>query len=251
MPSRASVRQDSGPRMEATPGSIISSGIRTRSSTRWEVTEALMLALPSTGWAEKPGASVGTRNPRTPSEVLAQITARSATSPLVIQALAPSITQSPATRRGAGAHGTPGSLPASGSVRPKHPITSPLAHPGKPLLLLLLGSVLRWMGNMHSDPCTEMKLRNPESPASNSRAAMPYSTGAMPAQPYPSRCMPNMPHPRHFGNQVVGELSRLPPSSDPLQHPVRRRTRGLSWLPGARSPKATPRYPESRGDRAA
>ena len=35
-----------------------------------------------------------------------------------------------------------GSLPAVGSVRPKQPISSPVGHPGQPLLLLLLGAEL-------------------------------------------------------------------------------------------------------------
>ena len=181
IPNRASVRQERGPLMVDTPGSIISSGNRTPSRTRVEVTEARMLALRSMGCAENPGASVGTRNPRTPSGVLAQITARSAIPPLVIQDLDPSITQSDPTRR-AVVRMEEGSLPASASVKPKQPTTSPLAMRGSHLAFCSEDPYFQ-MGNMHSDPCTETKLRSPESPASSSKAATPYSTGPRPAQP--------------------------------------------------------------------
>ena len=46
---------------------------------------------------------------------------------------------------------------------------------------------------MASDPCTLTKVRSPESPASSSSAARPYSTALRPAQPYPDRCEPSRP----------------------------------------------------------
>ena len=76
----------------------------------------------------------------------------------------------------------PGSLPAVGSVRPKQPTISPAAMPGShrcfcssvPNVAIAL---------MASDPCTETNVRIPESPASSSIAARPYSTAERPAQP--------------------------------------------------------------------
>ena len=64
------------------------------------------------------------------SPVRAQITARSATLPFVIQALVPSSLQPPCDRT-ARVRRLPGSEPASGSVRPKQPSTSPRAIAGR------------------------------------------------------------------------------------------------------------------------
>ncbi len=89
-------------------------------SLRW-ISEAL-----------NPGVSVGTTKPRTgvpSSSVRAQITATSATVPLVIHILVPFKVQ-PAVVRRAVVRMAAGSDPASGSVSPKHPISSPAAMPG-------------------------------------------------------------------------------------------------------------------------
>ncbi len=75
-----------------------------------------------------------------------------------------------------------GSLPAVGSVSPKQPISSPAAIPGshrcfcssEPNFAIAL---------IASEPWTETKVRMPESPASSSIAARPYSTAERPAQP--------------------------------------------------------------------
>src|SRR5690606_33784822 len=69
-------------------------------------------------------------NPRMPSSVRAQTTATSAIEPLVIQSLVPSSTHVPAEVRRAVVRIPPGSLPWSGSVRPKHPTASPVAMRG-------------------------------------------------------------------------------------------------------------------------
>ena len=71
-----------------------------------------------------PGVEVGTRKPRIPPSVLAQMTAMSAIEASPIQRLAPSSTHSFPSRE-ATVCILEGSLPASGSVKPKHPITSP------------------------------------------------------------------------------------------------------------------------------
>ena len=86
----------------------------------------------------------------------------------------------------------PGSLPAVGSVSPKQPISSPLAMPGSHCCFCSSEPCL-WMALIASDPCTETKVRRPESPASSSRAVRPYSTALRPGQPYPFRCMPSRP----------------------------------------------------------
>ena len=115
--------------------------------------------------------SVGTAKPRMPSSVRAQMTATSARVPFVIHIFVPSSTQSPPSRR-AEVRIEPGSLPASASVSPKQPIASPAA---------ILGShswrcssvPQRWRANIASDPCTDTRLRSPESTASSSRQATP------------------------------------------------------------------------------
>src|SRR5690349_12925921 len=92
--------------------------------------EARMASLGSIGTAVKPGVSVGTRKPRIPSLVRAQITARSAIDASPIHRLEPLITQSsPAWL--AVVLMLAGSLPASGSVR------------RQPALLLRVGAELR------------------------------------------------------------------------------------------------------------
>jgi hypothetical protein len=125
MPNRASVRQESGPFMPVTPGSTASPGNRTSSRTSSEVTLARSESLRCTSLAEKPGVSVGTRNPQIPSSVRAHTNARSATLPLVIHIFVPESTQSSPSRR-ALVRMAPGSEPASGSVG-RAPNTSPRA----------------------------------------------------------------------------------------------------------------------------
>ena len=135
------------------------------------MTEARRDSLRSTSLVEKPRVSVGTMNPRMPSSVRAHTMATSAMPPLVIHIFVSLISQSP-PRRSAFVRILPGSLPASGSVRPKHPTTSPAA---------ILGShSCFWsslpnfqIGNMASDPCTLTNDRNPLSPASSSIDARP------------------------------------------------------------------------------
>ena len=69
-----------------------------------------------------------------------------------------------------------------GSVSPKQPIASPRA---------ILGNHCCFCSSephvatalIASDPCTDTKVRSPESPASSSMAAIPYSTAERPGQP--------------------------------------------------------------------
>jgi hypothetical protein len=91
--------------------------------------EARMASFGSIGVAANPGVAVGTRKPRMPSWVRAQMTATSAIDARPIHRLAPLITQ-PSRSRRAVVVMLAGSLPASGSVRPKQPIISPAAIPG-------------------------------------------------------------------------------------------------------------------------
>ena len=129
----------------------------------------------------KPGVSVGTTKPRMPSSVCAQTTATSARVPLVIHILEPLSTQSSPSRR-ARVRIEPGSLPASGSVRPKQPSASPAAIRGSHSSFCS-SEPQRWIANIASEPCTDTKLRSPESTASSSRQAMPYAVALVPAQP--------------------------------------------------------------------
>ena len=140
-----------------------------------EVTDARSDILWWIVCAENPGVSVGTTKPRIPpcsSPAFAQTTATSATDPLVIHILAPSSTQSPGASRRAIVRMELGSEPESGSVNPKQPISSPAAIPGNHCCFCS-SEPKAWMGNMASDPCTDTKLRTPESPASSSRHARP------------------------------------------------------------------------------
>ena len=75
-----------------------------------------------------------------------------------------------------------GSLPWSGSVSPKQPIASPAAILGSHSFFWSSEPYFQ-IGNIESEPCTDTRLRSPESAASISRQVMPYATGPMPAQP--------------------------------------------------------------------
>ena len=120
------------------PGSMFSAGTRTSSSTSSEVTDARSESFLWISGALKPRVPFSTMKPRiSPSSVRAQTTAMSAIVPFVIHIFVPLRIQSAPSRR-ACVRIVPGSEPASGSVRPKQPITSPRVHPRQPLLLLLL-----------------------------------------------------------------------------------------------------------------
>ena len=75
-----------------------------------------------------------------------------------------------------------GSLPAAGSVSPKQPMTSPAAMPGSHHAFCSSEPNFE-IALIASEPWTLTKVRNPESPASSSIAARPYSTAERPAQP--------------------------------------------------------------------
>jgi hypothetical protein len=121
--------------------------------------------------AENPGVLVGTTKPRTPSSVTAQTIATSATDPLVIHILRPLRIQSDPSRR-ARVVIEAGSEPASGSVRPKQPSSSPAAMPGSHCCFCS-SEPNRQIANMASDPCTDTIDRMPESAASSSVHASP------------------------------------------------------------------------------
>ena len=145
------------------------------------MTEARRDAFFLISGAEKPGLSVGTMNPRTPSSVRAQMMAMSAIDPLVIHILEPLMIQSDPSRR-ALVRIEDGSDPESASVRPKHPITSPLAICGSQVCFCSSEPNFQ-MGNMAREPWTDTNDRIPESPASNSREASPYAVAEVPAHP--------------------------------------------------------------------
>ena len=97
--------------------------------------------------------------------------ATSAIPPLVIHILVPDRTQSSPSFRAA-VRMPDGSLPKSGSVRPKHPMTSPEAIRGSHSCFCSSDPNFQ-IGNMESDPWTETALRKPLSPASISMHVIP------------------------------------------------------------------------------
>ena len=131
--------------------------------------------------AEKPSVSVGTTNPRMPSSVCAHTTATSAIEPLVIHILLPSRIQSVPSCL-ARVRMPAGLEPKSGSVRPKQPTFSPLAICGSHSSFCSSDPCFQ-IANIARLPCTDIRLRMPESPASTSRQASPYAVVLVPAQP--------------------------------------------------------------------
>ena len=75
----------------------------------------------------------------------------------------------------------PGSEPASGSVRPKQPITSPVCIRGSHCSFCS-SEPQRQIANIAREPCTETTLRIPESPASSSRHVEAVGDGARAGQ---------------------------------------------------------------------
>ena len=151
---------------------MFSSGTRTSSSTSSDVTEARSDSFLWISGALKPRIPFSTTKPRiSPSPVRAHTTARSEIVPFVIHIFEPFSTQSPPSRR-ACVRIEPGSEPASASVNPKQPISSPECIRGSHRSFCS-SEPHRQIANMASDPCTETALRVPESPASSSRHARP------------------------------------------------------------------------------
>ncbi|CAH0326614.1 hypothetical protein SRABI128_05449 [Microbacterium sp. Bi128] len=137
------------------------------------------------GVAVTPAVPAGTRKPRTPSSVMAHTTSTPATEASPIQRFAPSRIQpasSPEPSRRAKVFIEAGSEPAVGSVRANAPISSPAAIRGSHSCFWSSEPHL-WMAVMAREPCTETNVRTPESPASSSIAARPYSTAERPGQP--------------------------------------------------------------------
>ena len=86
--------------------------------------------------------------------------------PLVIHIFDPLMTQSSPSRL-ARVRMPPGSEPKSGSVSPKHPSASPAAIRGSHSCFC--SSLPKWwIAVMASEPCTDIRLRRPESAASSS-----------------------------------------------------------------------------------
>ena len=110
-------------------GRRLASGTRTLSKNSAPVTEARRLILCLISCAVKPGVPFSITKPCTPSSVLAQTMAMSATEPLVIHILEPLMTQSPPSLT-ARVFMLAGSEPPCASVRPKQPMTLPRAMSG-------------------------------------------------------------------------------------------------------------------------
>ena len=99
----------------------------------------------------------------------------------MIHIFVPLSTQSVPSRR-ARVRMLAGSEPASGSVRPKQPIASPVAIRGSQVSFCSSEPCFQ-MANIASDPWTETSDRTPASAASSSRQASPYAVALVPAQP--------------------------------------------------------------------
>ena len=133
--------------------------------------------------ASKPGMPFSTRKPLIlPSSVRAHTTATSATVPFVIHIFVPLRIQSEPSRLRVRAHRRRDRSPASGSVSPKQPIASPSCIGGSQRCFCS-SEPQRQIANIASDPCTETRLRIPESPASSSMHASPYATALAPGSP--------------------------------------------------------------------
>mmetsp|Transcript_18076 Transcript_18076/g.25277 ORF Transcript_18076/g.25277 Transcript_18076/m.25277 type:complete len:249 (+) Transcript_18076:179-925(+) len=131
IPNLALFRQPKGPLSPVTFGNKFSSGISTSSMTIWPVIEALRLNLPSILGAERPFIPFSKMNPLiTFCSSLAHTTNTSAMGELVIQVLEPFRTHLFPFLT-ALVSMEPGSDPWLGSVRPKHPISSPVASFGR------------------------------------------------------------------------------------------------------------------------
>ena len=148
------------------PGSRFSSGTTTSSRKRAPVADARNENFFSISGAAKPRVPLSTMNPRMPSSVCAQTIARSAIGAFVIHIFAPFSTQS-LPRRFAWVFMLTGSEPPCGSVRPKQPISSPVAMRGR-YFWRCASLPNAWIGYMHRLDCTDTKLRIPESPRSSS-----------------------------------------------------------------------------------
>ena len=131
IPYLAILRHENGPLKLWTWGSILFSSTKTSSIKIWPVTEALNENLPSSLGVVKPLQSLSTIKPlNIPSSSFAQIIKTSAIGELVIQVFEPFRIKPPSTCL-AFVFIDAGSEPASGSVRPKHPIKEPEAIFGK------------------------------------------------------------------------------------------------------------------------
>ncbi len=106
-----------------------------------------------------------------PSSVPAHTTATSEQLPFVIHIFVPDRTQSSPSRC-ANVRIEPGSLPESGSDRPKQPIASPLAILGSHAAFCS-SDPKAWIAYIASALCTDTNERRPESPASSSSSTRP------------------------------------------------------------------------------
>src|SRR6267378_668522 len=204
MPYRAWFKQLSGPFNPTTPGKRFSSGISQSVNASPDVTEARSDHFPCTSQVLNPGVPFSTRNPRTlSSSPLAHTTATSAIEPLVIHIFSPLRIYLLAffTAR---VSIPPGFDPNCGSVKPKQPIAFPCCKSGSHLFFCASLPYER-IGYITSAPCTETKLRNPESPRSSSCVINPYATLDIPAQPYPCRFAPKNPNSPSCGTRCFGK----------------------------------------------
>ena len=159
---------------------------------------------------------MGTTKPRTPSSVWAQMMATLATEARPIQRLEPLRTQSasgPEPSRRAKVFMLPGSEPAVGSVRPKQPIASPAAICGSHWCFCSSEPCL-WMALMAREPCTETKVRRPESPASSSAAGESVFHGGAAGAAVALQVHAEQAELGHFGHDLQREDRLLVPAGD-------------------------------------
>ena len=152
---------------------------------------------------------------RASSPVRAQTSATSASVPFVIQAFDPESTQSLPSRR-ARVRMLAGSDPASGSVRPKQPMAVPAAMAGSQRAFCS-SEPKAWIGYMQSEPCTEAKLRSPESPRSSSCIAGAGGQVGEPGAAEAPQAHPEEPERGHLGNELDRERAGAEVVADPGQ----------------------------------
>ena len=239
MPKRASLRHESGPRRVLAPGSMFSAGHAHVVEHELEVTDARSDSFLWISGALNPGVPFSTMKPRiSPSPVRAQTIAMSAIVPFVIHIFVPLRIQSSPSRR-ACVRIVPGSEPASGSVSPKQPITSPVCIRGSHCSFCS-SEPQRQIAYIASEPWTETSAADPGVPRLELRAGEAVRDGARTRKPVPVEMHPE--------EAQLRELARSPrAAASPARTSRRPRARSARARTGARCRESpSPRRPAAR-----
>ena len=182
-----------------------------------------------------------------PSSVCAQITATSAIEPLVIHIFEPLRTQ-PSPSRFADVRMWFGSLPKSASVRPKHPITSPVAIFGSHCCFCSLGAVLP--DREHAErPLNAHERTEPRIARLELQAREAVRDGVRAETPVALEVHAQQPEPAELEGDVLGERAGLEPPVDTPGGRCPRPTRAPDRAPAAPPWRADGRCRGNRADR--